>query len=460
MRLPRRVPWASIAELDQVCAWIYTDETDIDAKNRAINRLSAWKSITALPHALDATLALLSVLVQDSQPLPSYLSLRHSYAAALIRLVNGLVDPLQRGLYARSIASIATQLGLPAWLVELRHAATHEDLPSLELLRQAARESMVWLLHNYFLPTINPSAAPAPKTPELRPLAPLLKEYKSLSKLVSRDATLKTQQQQIKTVLRDVERWIAEATVAANVAGGNLGWSDDTFKEHWALDRLSEALLDKSGLVPLSKKKRTFPKDEFKPPPYAVTVWSGLLREVAATHPDLQFRLTNRIITHLTCPLPEEDIVAIAVDTTYDECLARWAFWILENLPPPSRDAKKDALVALITGLGPATGFNQNATAARSLMNALCAGDVELEHTQALFMQLSIGGKAEWSPDDIVVMQDRLEAILGTSDVDISTDTTQSTESNAFLTVQTAPGWQLLGTDSNWKPCPIGVYAR
>ena len=63
-----------------------------------------------------------------------------AYSAAVIRLVNGLVDPLQVGMYARSIHSIAQQLGLPAWLVELRHAATHEDLPSLELLRDAARE--------------------------------------------------------------------------------------------------------------------------------------------------------------------------------------------------------------------------------------------------------------------------------------------------------------------------------
>ena len=47
---------------------------------------------------------------------------------------------MQKGVYARSIASIAAQLGLPAWLVELRHAATHEDLPSLELLRDAASQ--------------------------------------------------------------------------------------------------------------------------------------------------------------------------------------------------------------------------------------------------------------------------------------------------------------------------------
>ena len=66
--------------------------------------------------------------------------MRQAYAAAIIRLVNGLVDPLQLSAYARSIASIAAQLGLPAWLVELRHAATHEDLPSIEVLRDAARD--------------------------------------------------------------------------------------------------------------------------------------------------------------------------------------------------------------------------------------------------------------------------------------------------------------------------------
>jgi ribosomal biogenesis protein LAS1 len=77
------------------------------------------------------------------QPLASSLVLRQAYASAIIRLVNGLVDPLQFGAYARSIASIAAQLGLPLWLVELRHAATHEDLPSLEVLRQAANEARI-----------------------------------------------------------------------------------------------------------------------------------------------------------------------------------------------------------------------------------------------------------------------------------------------------------------------------
>lgn len=82
------------------------------------------------------------VIIQDASKdsTVSILLLRQSYSSALIRLVNGLVDPLQLGTYARPIGSIAQQLGLPGWLVELRHAATHEDLPSIDLLREGARQ--------------------------------------------------------------------------------------------------------------------------------------------------------------------------------------------------------------------------------------------------------------------------------------------------------------------------------
>lgn len=166
MRLPRRLPWASIGELDQICSWIFADELGTPGRLLALNRvsalyfscpthltpfqLSAWKAITTLPHALESTLGLLSVILQDDtqQSWSPALYLRQSYATAIIRMVNGLVDPLQVGTYARSIASIATQLGLPLWLVEMRHAATHEDLPSLALLRDAAKEVSVIAPHD------------------------------------------------------------------------------------------------------------------------------------------------------------------------------------------------------------------------------------------------------------------------------------------------------------------------
>ena len=105
-------------------------------------QLSTWRAITTLPHALESVLALLAAMIADNgQQCTSHLSIRQSYANAITRLVNGLVEPLQLGTYARSIASIAAQLGLPSWLVELRHAATHEDLPSIDLLREATKQA-------------------------------------------------------------------------------------------------------------------------------------------------------------------------------------------------------------------------------------------------------------------------------------------------------------------------------
>ena len=122
---------------------------------------------------------------------------------------------------------------------------------------------MTWLLHNYFIPALNPTAPPPVKTPSLSPLTPLLTEYKNLLKLTTRDTSLRTQYKpEITKVLRNIERWIAEAKLAANVAGA-IGWDDpraededevDDGREVWALHRLSDFLLDKGGLVPVSKK--------------------------------------------------------------------------------------------------------------------------------------------------------------------------------------------------------------
>ncbi len=130
---------------------------------------------------------------------------------------------------------------------------------------------MVWLLHNYFLPVINPASASRHEAP-LRPLVPILRQYKAVMKIITRDASLRTHyKQQVNTVIRDIERWIAEAKVAANIVVGEVGWEtseapppenpslreeDDSIdlKEKWALEQFCGALLEKGGLVPLSKK--------------------------------------------------------------------------------------------------------------------------------------------------------------------------------------------------------------
>jgi ribosomal biogenesis protein LAS1 len=39
---------------------------------------------------------------------------------------------------------IAEKLGLPGWIVELRHEATHNQLPSLQILKAAANFLINW----------------------------------------------------------------------------------------------------------------------------------------------------------------------------------------------------------------------------------------------------------------------------------------------------------------------------
>lgn len=43
-------------------------------------------------------------------------------------------------MFATSIAVLAAQAGLPLWLVQVRHAAAHQSLPALNVLREAVVE--------------------------------------------------------------------------------------------------------------------------------------------------------------------------------------------------------------------------------------------------------------------------------------------------------------------------------
>ncbi|MEW5305040.1 MAG: hypothetical protein WDW36_007606 [Sanguina aurantia] len=76
--------------------------------------------------------------------------LRTSYSLPLVRMVNGVSDSQQRGKTASSVASLSSQAGLPRVLVDIRHSATHGELPSLPLLRLGARTALEWLRTCYW----------------------------------------------------------------------------------------------------------------------------------------------------------------------------------------------------------------------------------------------------------------------------------------------------------------------
>jgi hypothetical protein len=63
--------------------------------------------------------------------------------------VSGFCDE-QQGKTARSNQGIAASLGIPALLVDLRHAASHKAMPSLQELRVARPIILKWLRNNYW----------------------------------------------------------------------------------------------------------------------------------------------------------------------------------------------------------------------------------------------------------------------------------------------------------------------
>ncbi|RKP32043.1 Las1-domain-containing protein [Metschnikowia bicuspidata] len=121
----------------------------------------------------------------------AHMVLRAAYSMVLVRFVNGLLDPFQQGTYAAPLADIAKKIDLPYAFVEVRHSATHNTLPSLEMLREVADWALRWLWENYWLKiepgsSVNASveAKPVSRSSEvpLRHVYDLLKEYRVLEK--------------------------------------------------------------------------------------------------------------------------------------------------------------------------------------------------------------------------------------------------------------------------------------
>ena len=71
----------------------------------------------------------------------------------LVRLVNGVSDAHQKGAVASSVSKLAVDLaGLPRWVVDLRHEASHNALPSLSALHLATQDLLTWLLEHFWRP--------------------------------------------------------------------------------------------------------------------------------------------------------------------------------------------------------------------------------------------------------------------------------------------------------------------
>lgn len=159
---PRIVPWADPNDLVELKGWFYAGRiggtaNELDMRARAIQRVKCYQSKGSqyLPHVIDSTAQITSAILLDedrsARGKDSMFAVRLSYAMALIRFVNGLLDPTQQSQFAIPLHTLAQRVGLSSWFVDLRHWGTHErELPSIDMLRVAAKEALEWLWDHYW----------------------------------------------------------------------------------------------------------------------------------------------------------------------------------------------------------------------------------------------------------------------------------------------------------------------
>jgi len=130
-----------------------------------LKRVAAWRSRGRVPHSVDATAQIAPLLLAQEPATKGGRgeeeAQRLAMGLAIIRLVNGLTSAVQNGAYAVPVSVAAARVGLPRFLVDLRHAATHAALPPTPQLWEACEVASAWLAERYWWRASAAAAAPA-----------------------------------------------------------------------------------------------------------------------------------------------------------------------------------------------------------------------------------------------------------------------------------------------------------
>ncbi|MCO5596173.1 hypothetical protein L7F22_050233 [Adiantum nelumboides] len=317
MQLPRRTANFHRHELEELFILLYPsgahaiaiDDNYRAQRRQGIERCKVWLNRGACPHAVESTMGLIEAQQLDEQLLmPTFTQdfslqqqdwqwcVRSTYSMAILRFVNALADSMQTGLYAQSIFMIAERIGLPLWFVEVRHAATHEEMPSLHVLRQASVDALGWLQYQFWLPNIQQQSLRNESMQQGSSLRTVdnnydnnildlddeqkkitqataedlrleLASYRKLAKQIANDASLRgpskatilsIQNRMIKCIGKADEILIKQRQSLLQNKGINS--MDEakliTLGQLNACDILADVLLEPGGLIPLALRKR------------------------------------------------------------------------------------------------------------------------------------------------------------------------------------------------------------
>lgn len=144
-------PANSWRELDSVGASLLGTNTTISIEE-ALRIAQIWRlRQIELPHAIDSTASIAEILHNESNY--SEHELRLLLSAVITRSVNGVADSLQQNrAVATSVAFLCSTIGIPTWIVQLRHNATHQQLPPLATLRMGVTSMLTFFDSTFWTP--------------------------------------------------------------------------------------------------------------------------------------------------------------------------------------------------------------------------------------------------------------------------------------------------------------------
>ncbi|ORX73632.1 Las1-domain-containing protein [Linderina pennispora] len=434
--IPKVVPWTSTEEYLGVSDCLYSD--DIVERKRGVGIVKAWRVRGKVPAAIDATANLTEIWVADQERSTTMTNnqLRHMYTIAIVRFVNTIVDLEQRGVYAQSVAMLANRIGMPAWFVELRHAGTHKQIPSLTVLRSACDQALQWLYDHYWS-----------KQSRTLPADTLHEIQASLGAYVESRAAAGDGK--------------AKSVKAEKQALGVL--ADLVGKLHIDAVRLYlvPTLLEVGFLVPTDKKLRPkFP--DCKLTYDVVALWKPAFRLFQETWGDLVFfeELLSGIV-NLLCPDSSETgifgMADDAVGTSHAAALVGWVHWILQVYYSPD-----DSTETISIGSFLECCLRNPSYYARALLKVISTHDPTLKRDLRPF-EASAKSKASKqthaSESDMMqeeaTMQKRLDEFFGHSDDGMEAVPTSHMD-DVPADKSKPMRWQRVPEES-WVPGPIGT---
>ncbi|KAJ2725813.1 rRNA-processing protein las1 [Coemansia sp. Benny D115] len=355
-RVPKIVPWTSTEEYIVVAECLYSP--DIDERRRGVSIVKAWRARARLPVAIDATANLVEMSITEEKRGKETTTnqLQHLYGMALIRFVNSIIDLEQKGVYAQSVVTLAARIGMPAWFVELRHAATHEHFPSLQVLRLACGQALAWLKSYYW--NKQDRKIPEETRPHIR--------NELLAYLSAQDMLIQARAEQV-----HADQMLAEQMRAEQLEGRRMGRRQQLSAVKAAeqgVERASErlgqfigglhpdvlrphlipVLLEPGFLVPEEKKYRSkFPDCRISS--VSETRWVEVLVWFAGLWGESLFieDLLSAIVDQLT---PDASALGIfelgetSLSTSQAATLVAWIRWILENYYVPNAEEPRAAI--------------------------------------------------------------------------------------------------------------------